>query len=175
MPMKQWILIIILHKWISIENPRIGEFSIRVLEQAQRDSVARFCKIWQEFLWWRNFGGHFAWIALKIESSRPPCSKALDLLHWAICAVLYPCTATAIKTTSFVGEFVDCCLFTCCFGGRWGNMEQVVARWRLPVASRLALDMPHWAMPSVLLQRTTVAIKTAGGWGTFAHCRLLFP
>jgi hypothetical protein len=35
--------------------------------------VARFCKIWQEFLWWRDFGGHFAWIALKIKSSWLPC------------------------------------------------------------------------------------------------------
>jgi hypothetical protein len=30
------------------------------------------------------------------------------------------------------------------------------------VASGVALDMLHWAMPSILLQRTTVAIKTAG-------------
>ncbi len=44
-----------------------------VLEQARRDSVARFCNIWREFIWWRNFGGYFAWIALKIKSSWPPC------------------------------------------------------------------------------------------------------
>ncbi len=67
------MLIDIRHKEISIKNPRIGEFVIIVLEQARRNSVARFCNIWQEFLWWRDFGGHFAWIALKIESSRLPC------------------------------------------------------------------------------------------------------
>jgi hypothetical protein len=32
----------------------------------------------------------------------------------------------AIETASFVDVFVDCCLFACCPGGRWGNMEQVV-------------------------------------------------
>jgi hypothetical protein len=68
-----------------------------------------------------------------------------------------------IKTASFVGVFVDYCLFACCPGGCWGDTEQVVARWWHPVASGVALDMPHWAMPSVLLQRTAVAIETAGG------------
>jgi hypothetical protein len=41
-------------------------------------------------------------------------------------------------------------------------MEQVVVRWWRPVAFRVALDMPHWAMLSLLLRRTAVAIKTAG-------------
>jgi hypothetical protein len=54
-------------------------------------------------------------------------SKALDLLHQAICAVTYRRIAMAIKTASFVGVFVDCCLFACCPGGHWGNTEQVVA------------------------------------------------
>jgi hypothetical protein len=90
-------------------------------------------------------------------------SEALDLLHWAIHAVMYWRIAMAIKTACFLGVFVDCCLFVCCPGGRWGNTEQVAARCRHPVASGVALDMPHWAMPSVLLRRTAVAIKTAGG------------
>ncbi len=90
-------------------------------------------------------------------------SEALDLLHWAICMVLYRRTTVAIKTASFVGVFVDCCLFACRPGSHWGNTEQVVAQWRHPVASGVALDMPHWMMPSVLLRHTAVAIKTAGG------------
>ncbi len=90
-------------------------------------------------------------------------SEALDLLHWVICAVTYRRIAMAIKTACFLGVFVDCCLFACCPGGRWGNMEQVVARCRRPVASGVALDMPHWGMPSVLLQRSAMAIKMAGG------------
>jgi hypothetical protein len=89
-------------------------------------------------------------------------SEALDLLHWAMRAVTYRRIAMTIKTASFAGVFVDCCLYACCPGGRWGNTEQVVARCRHPVASGVALDMPHQAMPSVLLRRTTVAIKTAG-------------
>jgi hypothetical protein len=35
-------------------------------------------------------------------------SKALDLLHWAMQAVMYQCIAMAIKTASFIGVFVDC-------------------------------------------------------------------
>jgi hypothetical protein len=77
----------------------------------------------------------------------------------------------AIKTASFLGVFVDYCLFACCPGSHWGNTEQVVARCRRPVASGVALDMPHQVMLSVSLQRTVVAIKTAGGQGEFIrHC-----
>ncbi len=90
-------------------------------------------------------------------------SEALDLLHWGMHAVTYRRIAMAIETTSFAGVFVDCCLYACCPGGRWGNTEQVVAGCRRQVASGVALDMPHWAKPSVLLRRTAVAIEMAGG------------
>ena len=42
-------------------------------------------------------------------------------------------------------------------------MEQVVAQWRRPVASGVALGMLHWAMRFVLHWRTAMAIKMAGG------------
>jgi hypothetical protein len=45
-------------------------------------------------------------------------SKALDLFHWAMCAVLYRRTAAAINMATFLGVFVDCCLFACCSGSR---------------------------------------------------------
>jgi hypothetical protein len=48
-------------------------------------------------------------------------SEALDLLHWAMCAVTYRRIAMAIKMATFLGVFVDCCLFACCPGGRWGD------------------------------------------------------
>ncbi len=70
-------------------------------------------------------------------------SEALDLLHWAMCAVTYQRIAMAIEMASFAGVFVDCCLYACCPGGRWGDTEQVVARCQCPVASGLAVDMPH--------------------------------
>jgi hypothetical protein len=95
-------------------------------------------------------------------------NKALNLLYWAMCAVSYRCITMAIKTATFFGVFFGCCLFASCLGGRWGNTERVVTRCRHPVASGVALDMPHWAM-SVLLQRTAVAIETAGGRGAFVH------
>jgi hypothetical protein len=96
-------------------------------------------------------------------------NRALNLLHWAMCAITYRRIAMAIKTASFLGVFVDCCLFACCPGGRWGNMERVVARCRRSVASGVALDMPHWAMPSVLLRHTAMAIELAGGQGAFVY------
>ncbi len=99
-------------------------------------------------------------------------SKALDLLNWAMHAILYRRTAAAINMATFLGVFVDCCLFACCSGGRWGNTERVVAQCRHPVASGGALDMPHWAMLSVLLRHTVVAIKMAGGGGAFVRHHL---
>jgi hypothetical protein len=90
-------------------------------------------------------------------------NKALNLLHWAMCAVTYWRIAMAIKMASFLGVFVDCCLFACCLSNCWGNTEQVVAQCQRPVASGVALDLPHRAMLSVLLRRTAVAIETAGG------------
>jgi hypothetical protein len=101
-------------------------------------------------------------------------TKALDLLHQAMRAVLYRRTAVAIQMASKVYVFVDWCLFACCPGGRRGNTEQVVAQWRCPVASGVALDMPHQAMPSVLLWRTTVAIKMDNNGGVFVYCHPFF-
>jgi hypothetical protein len=86
-----------------------------------------------------------------------------------MCAVTYQRVTIAIDFATFLGTFVDCCLFACCPGGCWGHREQVVARCRRPVASGVALDMLHWAIPSVLLRHTAVAIKTAGKQGTFVR------
>jgi hypothetical protein len=86
-------------------------------------------------------------------------------------AVTYLHIAMAIKTVTFLGVFVDCCLFACCPGSRWGNTEQVVARWQLPGASSVALDLLHWAMPHSLLQRIRMAIKTACNGDTFIRRR----
>jgi hypothetical protein len=98
-------------------------------------------------------------------------NKALSLLHRAMCAVTYHCIAMAIKMASFLGVFVDCCLFACCPGGRWGNTEQVVAQCRRLVFTGVALDMLHQAMPSVLLRRTAMAIEMASGRGAFVRHR----
>ena len=63
-------------------------------------------------------------------------------------------------------RFVDCR-----HGGHRGNTEQVVARCQHPVASDVAVDMLHRAMPHVPLQRLRTAIKMACDGGTF--CSLL--
>ena len=58
----------------------------------------------------------------------------------------------------------------CCLG----NTEQVVARWRRPVAYGEALVMLHWAMCSILHRRTAMAIKMVRNGGAFGRCRRLF-
>jgi hypothetical protein len=101
-------------------------------------------------------------------------SEALDLLHWAMRAVTYRRIAMAIKRATFLGVFVDCCLFSCCPGSCWGNTEQVVAQWRLPGASSVALDLLHRAMPRSLLQCIRMAIKMACDGGTFVRHRRFY-
>ena len=62
--------------------------------------------------------------------------------------------------------------FVCCRpGGRRGDMERVVARWRHLVAFMKALVMLHWVMPHVPLQRLRTAIEMACKGGAFV-CRL---
>ncbi len=67
-------------------------------------------------------------------------------------AVSYRRIAMAIKMARKVGVLFDCRVFAGCLGGHWGYTELVVAQCRRPVASGVALDIPHWAMPPVLLQ-----------------------
>jgi hypothetical protein len=98
-------------------------------------------------------------------------SEALNHLYWAMLRVLYRCIAMAIKTASKVGVLFDCCFVDCCPGGRWGKTELVGARCQHPVAYGVALDMSHWAMPSVLFRRTAMAIEPAGGKGAFVRHR----
>ncbi len=129
-----------------------------------------------QFWWWKCCshvrcmlsGIILAWWRRPVASS-----EALDLLHRAMRAVRYRRITMAIRTASFVGVFVDCCLFACCPGGCWGNMEQVVAQCRRPVASGVALDMLHQAVCFVLHRRTTMAIKMANSQGT-CWCRHWF-
>jgi hypothetical protein len=123
----------------------------------------------------KNRRSHVRFILLDIilaQWRRPVASsEALDLLHWAMCAVLYRRTAAAMNMATYLGVFVDCCLFACCPGSRWGNTEQVVTQWGLPGASSVALDLLHWAMPGSLLQGIRMAIKMACDGGTFVRHR----
>ena len=59
-------------------------------------------------------------------------------------------------------------------GGRRGDTERVVARWRRPVASGKALVMLHRAMRSVSQRRTAMAIELARDGGAFVRRRRLF-
>jgi hypothetical protein len=68
---------------------------------------------------------HVQFMLLDIILARWWCpmasSEALDLLHWVMRTVTYRRITMAIKTATFLGVFVDCCLFACCPGSRWGN------------------------------------------------------
>ena len=52
-------------------------------------------------------------------------------------------------------------------GVLWGNMGQIVARWRRPVASRAALDLLYWAMRSAPYRLIRMAIEMAREAGQF--------
>ena len=65
----------------------------------------------------------------------------------------------AIEMAIKVDTLIHRCFVCCRPGGRQGDTERVVARWRRPVASSVALDMLHRAMPHLLLQRLTMAIN----------------
>jgi hypothetical protein len=93
--------------------------------------------------------------------------EAPDLLHWAMRAVMYRRIAMAIEMAIFARVFVDCCLYACCHGGRRGDTEQGVTQCRRPVASVVALDTSHRAMPSVLLRRIRKAFKIGRNGGAF--------
>jgi len=72
------------------------------------------------------------------------------------------------------GYMLHHCFVDCCPGGCRGNTERLVARWRLPVASDVALVMLHQVMPHVLLQCLRMAIEMASDGGAFVRCRRLF-
>ena len=99
--------------------------------------------------------------------------EALDLLNQAICVVLYRRIAMAIEMVSQCGSFFRLCLVFCHPISQRVNTERVVTKWWHPVASRVAMDMLHWAMPSVLLQRACMTIEMGRGGGTF-NCHQRF-
>ena len=75
--------------------------------------------------------------------------KALDFLHRAMRAVSYRRTTKAIEMASEVGALFVVVFFYRDHGGRRGKTEQIVARWRITVASGEALNPLHRAMRSV--------------------------
>ena len=46
-------------------------------------------------------------------------------------------------------------------GVRWGDTGRILARWRRSVASRVALDLPYWAMRSASYRLTRMAFEMA--------------
>jgi hypothetical protein len=78
----------------------------------------------------------------------------------------------AIRMTSKGGCIFPSSYFACDPDGCRGNTEQVVIRWWCPEASNKALDMLHWEMLLVPLQRVSLVFKMASGRGTFL---LLLP
>jgi hypothetical protein len=99
--------------------------------------------------------------------------KATNLLHRAMRAVLYCRIATAIEMASKGGGHVAHCCVDCVPGGRRGNTEQVVARWRSLVAFMKALDLLNWEMRSVFHRRIAMAIEMARDGGACPRWRCI--
>jgi hypothetical protein len=57
---------------------------------------------------------------------------------------------------------------------RRGDMGQILAQWRHMLASRLALDLPSWAMCLALYRLIRMAIKMASEGGAFVRCHCCF-
>jgi hypothetical protein len=81
---------------------------------------------------------------------------------------MYRHIAMAINSATFLESFVDCCLFFCCPGGRWGDTELLVAQCWRPGTSSVALDLLNRAMPHALLQHVHMAIKMACNEGVLS-------
>ena len=56
-------------------------------------------------------------------------------------------------------------------GVRRGNTGQILALWRRPVASRVALDLPYWAMRLASYHLIRSAIEMASKVGAFFRHR----
>jgi hypothetical protein len=52
-------------------------------------------------------------------------------------------------------------------GVRWGDTGQILARWWRPLASRVSLDLPYWAMCSAPYRLIRMAIEMAREAGPF--------
>jgi hypothetical protein len=52
-------------------------------------------------------------------------------------------------------------------GIRWGNTGRIIAGLLRPLASRVALDLPHWAMRSAPYHLTRMAIEMASEAAAF--------
>jgi hypothetical protein len=66
--------------------------------------------------------------------------------------------------------FVNVIVFSTNFddhGGHRGNMAQALTRWQHTVASRIALDVIHWAMRIMGYRCIAMAIKTANNLSAF--------
>ncbi len=100
--------------------------------------------------------------------------KATNLLHRAMRAVLYCRIATAIKMASKGRGHVAHRRVHCVPGGRWGDTERVVARWRSLVAFMKALDLLNREMCSVFHRRIAISIEMARDGGAFVRRRCLF-
>jgi hypothetical protein len=59
-------------------------------------------------------------------------------------------------------------------GIRWGDTGGILAPWWRPVASRVALDLPYWAMCSAVYRLIRKAIEMANKVGAFFLLSIFF-
>jgi hypothetical protein len=93
-----------------------------------------------------------------------------ELSRGFVLLLLNACFGTAISqchNSIFYAKIND-------HGIRWGNTGQLLAQWQRLVASKVALDILHWAMCPELHRCIVMAIKKAHNGGTFVCRRRLF-
>ena len=98
----------------------------------------------------------------------------MNLLHRVMRAVLYCRTAPVIEMASKGGGHVAHRCVDCVLGGRRGDTERVVARWRSLVAFMKALDLLNWEMRLVVHRRIAMSIEMARDGGAYVCRRRLF-
>jgi hypothetical protein len=88
-----------------------------------------------------------ATILTQLQWQHPVASiKALDLLYWVMCTVLYQRTTTAIKMTSKNGGFCQRLLFHPTMVAAGAIQSKFSPNWGYPLSSSEAINLLYWVM-----------------------------
>ncbi len=92
---------------------------------------------------------------------RQPVASGVALvpLHRAMRLVLYRRTATASVTAGKYGALFVVFFLNANPVVRRGNTVRILAQWRHPVASGVAMNSLHWAMRAVSYRRISLAVE----------------
>ena len=93
-----------------------------------------------------------------------------ELSRWSVSCLLNASFKTAVSqrhNSIFYAKIDD-------HDVRRGDTGRILAQWRRLMASRVALDLLLWAMPSALYRLIQMAIEMASKVGAFVQCHQLY-